>query len=118
GVVATPICHGLANSTIRVVAPVVCGVREPSGLILPLNVLWVDFNPLSRFYKQMLRRVSKEPDAALGTAHTWETIETMAEYEADQAYDAEDSQILQAESPITLAPSETVGMARLGSEGR
>src|SRR5690606_6931671 len=110
---ANPIVHRLSNSSIRRVTTVVCAVREPSGLILPLNVLWVDFNPLSRFYKQMLRRVSKEPDAALGTAHTWETIETMAEYEADQAYDAEDSPILQAESPIPLATAETVGVARL-----
>lgn len=108
-----PIVHRLSNNTIRKVTTIVAALREPSNLILPLNVIWFDYNPQSVYYKKALRRVSKEPDTVRGYTHTWEVIETMQEFNVDQAYDAEDTEALNQPSPIPLASMREMGIARL-----
>lgn len=108
-----PIVHRLSNSTVRRVHCDVAALREPYNEILPLNVIWFDFNPQSAYYNTARRRVSKEPDARAGTTHTWEVIETMAEYEVDQYYDQEDADLLAQDDPIPAATVTTLGIARL-----
>lgn len=109
-----PIVHRLSNNTIRQVTTVVCGRREPVHLILPLNVIWFNYDPQSVYYKKALRRTSK--DSAGGFEFSWEVIETMAEFYADQAYDAEDTAALNLPSPVPLASLNEMGIARLSEE--
>jgi hypothetical protein len=109
-----PIPIRIQNSTVRRVTTVVCALREPYNEILPLNVVWFDFNPNhGAFYNTARRRVSKNPDVANGTTHTWEVIDTMAQFNADQFYDAEDSAILAQHDPIPGATTAVLGIARL-----
>lgn len=109
-----PIPIRVQNSTVRRVHTVVCALREPYNEILPLNVVWFDFNPNhGAYYNSARRRVSKQPDVAAGTVHTWEVIDTMDQYNADQFYDAEDSAILSQLAPIPAATETVMGIARL-----
>jgi hypothetical protein len=108
-----PIVTRISNSTVRRVQAVVCATREPFNEVLPLNVVWFDFNPLSAYYKEARRRVSKNPDVAAGTNHTWEVIDTMLQFNEDQFYDAEDATILNQKSPIPAASQSVLGVARL-----
>jgi len=111
-----PVPIRMQNSTVRRVTTVVAALREPYNEILPLNVIWFDFDPASVFYNQARRRVSKNPDTSVGTVHTWEVIDTMDQYNADQYYDAEDSEILNQNDPIPAATASTLGIARLSVE--
>jgi hypothetical protein len=108
-----PIPIRVQNSTVRKVHTTVCALREPYNEILPLNVVWFDFNPQSVFYNQARRRVSKQPDTSVGTTHTWEVIDTMDQYDADQYYDAEDAEILAQNDPIPPASKDALGIAKL-----
>lgn len=106
-----PIVTRVSNSTVRRVQTVVCAVREPFNEVLPLNVVWFDFDPLSPY--QIRRRVSKDADTLNGTVHTWEEIDTMAQFEEDQFYDDEDSTILAQDDPVPAASTTVLGVARL-----
>lgn len=109
-----PIPIRIQNSTVRRVTTVVCALREPYNEILPLNVVWFDFNPNhGAYYNTARRRVSKQPDISAGTTHTWEVIDTMDQFNADQFYDAEDSAILSQLDPIPGATTNVLGIARL-----
>lgn len=108
-----PIIHRISNSTVRRVHCDVAALREPHQEILPLNVIWFDFNPASPYYGAARRRVSKQADAAAGTVHTWQVIETMAEYEVDQYYDQEDSDLLSQNDPVPPATTTVLGVAKL-----
>uniref|UniRef100_A0AB39CEG4 Tail protein n=1 Tax=Pseudomonas phage HRDY3 TaxID=3236930 RepID=A0AB39CEG4_9VIRU len=108
-----PIPIRVQNSTVRKVHTTVCALREPYNEILPLNVVWFDFNPQSVYYNTARRRVSKQPDTSAGTNHTWEVIDTMAQYDEDQYYDAEDSEILAQNDPIPPASKTQLGIAKL-----
>jgi hypothetical protein len=108
-----PIVTRISNSTVRRVQTVVCAVREPFNEILPLNVVWFDFNPLSAYYNEARRRVSKDPSIAAGTNHTWEVIDTMLQFNEDQFYDDEDAAILAQDDPMPVASFTKLGIARL-----
>lgn len=108
-----PIVTRISNTTVRRVTTVVCATREPYNEILPLNVIWFDFNPASAYYNEARRRVSKTEDVSNGTTHTWEVIDTMAEFEEDQFYDDEDAGILNSQTPLPVASTTTLGVAKL-----
>lgn len=108
-----PIVHRLSNPTIRKVTAIVCAVREPSTLILPLNVTWFVFDPLSPYYKMALRRKSKTTVANSGFVHQWELIDTIDQVFVDQVYDAEDTALLNENEPVPAATTSVQGIARL-----
>lgn len=108
-----PITHRQSNPTIRKVNTVVCAYREPYNLIVPLNFIWFCFDPKSDYYRTALRRVSKEADAQKGFVHTYEVIDTMAQYEEDQYYDDEDAALLAQNDPLPIATDDVLGIARL-----
>ena len=112
---ANPIPVRVQNSTVRRVHTAVCALREPYNEILPLNVIWFDFNPQSVYYNTARRRVSKDPDTSTGTTHTWEVIDTMAEYNEPQYYDQEDADILNQVNPVPPASVTVLGIARLST---
>lgn len=109
---ANPITHRLSNSTIRKVTAIVCAVKEPSHLVLPINVTWFVFDPTSPYYRQALRRVSKSP-MTNGFEHTWQVVDTIADVFADQYYDAEDTTLLNASDPVPVASTSVQGIAKL-----
>lgn len=108
-----PIVHRLSNPTIRKVTAIVCSVREPKELILPLNVTWFVFDPLSPYYKSALRRKSKTTVTGSGFVHQWELIDTIDQVFVDQVYDAEDAALLTADDPVPVASTSVQGIARL-----
>lgn len=110
---SNPITHRVSNPTIRKVTTVVCAYREPFNLILPLNYVWFCFDPQSDFYRSALRRVSKVADTKNDFVHTYEVIDTMAQFNADQYYDDEDAAILAQDEPLPVASVATLGVARL-----
>lgn len=110
---ANPIVHRLSNATIRKVTAIVCAVKEPSNLVLPLNVTWFVFDPLSPYYRQALRRVSKAANAGAGTAHTWQLIDTIDSVFEDQYYDVTDTAIINADDPVPVASTSVQGVAKL-----
>ena len=72
----------------------VCSYDEPTG-ILPLNVLWIDADTASADYKQVYKRLSKDP--ANGYSNTWQEINTIAEaFGEQQYYDAEDLPVVES----------------------
>lgn len=108
-----PIVTRISHPTNKTVAVIVCGQKEPSTLVLPLNVTWVDFDPQSLNYKKALRRVSKDPDLATGRDHTWEIVETYAEVFVVQFYDAADTALLTTQNPVPAASTTVLGVARI-----
>lgn len=110
---ANPIVHRLSNSTIRKVTAIVCAVKEPNNLVLPLNVTWFVFDPLSPYYRQALRRVSKTANTQAGTANTWQLVDTIEQVFEDQYYDEEDTAIINADDPTPVASTTVQGVARL-----
>lgn len=108
-----PIVHRLSSQTQRQVIAVVFSYVEPTFLILPLNVLWVDMRAGSPTFMRMLQRQSKLADAAKGTIHTWQAITLMSQYYTDQYYDAGDIALLDADPEVPNASVSTLGIARL-----
>lgn len=108
-----PVVYRQSLPTVRNVQTTVLAVKEPTNLILPLNVVWFNFDPISPFYQMALRRVSKTPDAANGTAHTWEVLDTYAQWLEPQFYDDEDAALLNTQDPLPIASISTLGIARL-----
>lgn len=108
-----PIVHRVSNATVRKVTTTVAALREPFNLIVPLNVIWFDFNPQSKYYNVARVRVSKDPDLVAGTTNTWKVIDTYAEFTEDQFYDAEDAAILNTQAPLPVATPSVLGIARL-----
>lgn len=108
-----PIVHRVSNATVRKVTTTIAALREPTNLIVPLNVIWFDFDPQSKYYRAARRRVSKNADVAAGTLHTWEVIDTYAQFIEDQFYDAEDAEILNTQAPLPVASPTVLGIAKL-----
>lgn len=108
-----PIVVRISHPTNKTVAAIACAQKEPSTLILPLNVTWIDFDPLSLNYRKALRRVSKTPDPITGRDHTWETVETYAEVFVVQVYDDADTALLSTQAPVPAASISVMGVARL-----
>lgn len=108
-----PIVVRLSHPTNRTVSAIVAAIREPFTLILPLNVTWIDMNPMSRNYRKALRRVSKEENVSAGTQHTWEIVERYDDVFVTQYYDAHDSGMLTTQNPVPVATPDVMGVVRL-----
>lgn len=108
-----PIVLRLSHPTNRTVTVIVCAQKEPSTLVLPMNVTWIDYNPLSGNYRKALRRVSKSVDDRTGRDHTWETIENYNDVFVTQYYDDADTALLTTQNPVPAASEDVMGVARL-----
>ena len=108
-----PIVVRLSHPTNRTVIAIACSQKEPSTLILPLNVTWIDFDPLSLNYRKALKRVSKDVDAKNGRDHTWVLIERYADVFLTQVYDDADTAQLSTQAPVPAASTSVMGVARL-----
>ncbi len=108
-----PIVLRLSHPTNATVHVMVCAVREPSDLVLPLNVTWFDLNPQSGSYRKALRRVDKTEDAASATDHTWQVVHEYDEVFVEQTYDAADTLLLTDATAVPPAQPAVLGTARL-----
>lgn len=106
----------LSHPTNRQVTAIVAAHREPHTLVLPLNVTWMVFDPLSTLYRKALRRVSKEPDVVAGTEHTWEVVELYDDVFVTQYYDDADTALLTTQNPVSIATTDTLGVVRISVE--
>lgn len=108
-----PIVVRLSHPTNRTVSAIVAALGEPHTLVLPLNVTWIDFNPMSRNYRKTLRRVSKDANVSAGTQHTWEVIERYDDVFVVQYYDEHDTGMLTTQNPVAIATPDILGVVRL-----
>lgn len=108
-----PIVLRISHPTNATVHVIVCAVREPITLVLPINVTWFNLNPQSVDYRQALRRVSKEPDSSENTEHTWERIFQYNDVFVHQEYDADDTALLTDKTVVPPAQIDVLGTARL-----
>ena len=108
-----PIVMRISHPTNATVHVIVCALREPETLVLPLNVTWFVYDPQHKFYRRALRRVNKDADPAGEFTHTWELIETYDEVFVTQYYDDADTDRLSDNSGPPPAQTDTLGIARL-----
>lgn len=90
---------------------VAVSVLEPSNVVLPLNVLWLNSDPTSSFYKKLLRRVSKIPDTHF--LNTWIEVVSYSSVEDEQYYDDFDSAIISTQNTVANASSLVKGLVKL-----
>jgi len=101
----------LSNSISAKLNVVVCSVTEPTNIILPLNVAWINLDPASQYYKKAMVRVSKEVSTLF--AHTWVEALYYADVMADQYYDEADKMYLLESSNISNASDIVKGIVKL-----
>ena len=111
-----PIVIRVSHPTNRTVTVIACAQKEPSTLVLPLNVTWIDYNPLSVNYRKALRRISKDTDTLNSRDHTWQIIENYNDVFVTQYYDDEDTALLTTQNPVPAASTSVMGVARLSVE--
>ena len=105
----TPIIAKRTNSVLGKTNIFACSKVEPHNYVLPLNVMWIDYNRTSLRYKRVLARVSKDPDPLYGTQHTWIAITNFDDMWYDHFY-------LPGEEPtgeIELATVDRIGIVTL-----
>jgi len=87
----TPQVMRRTNTSIGKTSTFVCALKEPWNMILPLNVIWIDFNPNSSTYRHALKRVSKDADGLNAEYnHTWEVLYYLENIWDEQFYDTDD----------------------------
>lgn len=99
------------NAVLGKTTLIVVSHEEPYATPLPLNVVWACFTKSSPMYRKIYRRVSKEPNPAMGTNHTWVLLQSFDELWEDQYYDSGDEPDSGGDVPI--ATTEIRGIVKL-----
>lgn len=90
----------------------VCSQVEPTKMVLPANVVWVNFDRNSIYYKQALKRTGKTSGSHAEFEHSWELLYFYAEVFDNQYYDPADLADLEDER-VGYAQVSTAGIAKL-----
>lgn len=101
----------LSNSLLAKINVIVCSVNEPTNLILPLNVTWINLDTNSNLYKQPLVRLNK--NASVNYDHTWSVATKYSDVMCDQAYDATDALYIGSSANIGFASTTKQGIVKL-----
>lgn len=96
------------NATLQISATQIVCDSEPFDYVLPLNVLWLNMDKNSAYYRTFLVRKSKQ--AAGGFKHTWEPVTNLNMMWAPQYYDVAD---LPNGDQYNTATVDEYGIARL-----
>jgi hypothetical protein len=108
-----PIVMRISHPTNATVHVIVCALTEPHRLVLPLNVAWFVYDPQHAYYRCAMRRVSKDPNVAAGTVHTWQRVDLYDDVFVEQYYDdADTAQLTDNTGPPPASTSE-LGIARI-----
>lgn len=103
------------NPSIAKTTTFVIGKNEPHDMVLPLNVVWLDWNTGSATYRHALVRESKAVDPKGKYEHTWRVLYFYDEIWADQEYDETDGEAISngdAPGPATITE---LGLVRLAT---
>lgn len=110
-----PVVIRMSHPAASTITVIVCALQEQSSLVLPLNVTWIDLNPLSPNFRQALRRVNKtDPNNGIHT-HTWLLLTEYEQIFIEQYYDTDDEQILNSGSSASAATTTSLGLVRLAT---
>jgi hypothetical protein len=90
-------------------------IAEPSTANLPFNVLWVNFDSTSAYFKMLLRRTGKEPDLIIPNCrNSWQVITSLEDvYSEMQVYDIFDS-TLTGDTLTTLTQPQAATLTTSG----
>lgn len=109
----TPQVMRRLNAAIQRTSTFVVAIEEPDNMILPLNVIWVCFDSTSKYYKQALKRKSKDADPSGDFTHTWEVLYFYQDIWEEQVYDAADQASLTNIQIPTGATTSKLGLVKL-----
>jgi hypothetical protein len=101
------------NPSVGKTSTFVCSVLEPHNMILPLNVIWIDFNPNSSTYRNALMRVSKDPKGLY--ENSWEVQYYYDNIWNNQYYDEEDSALINSGNSIDSATTSSMGIVLIST---
>jgi hypothetical protein len=110
---ANPIVLRFSHPSISKVTAIVCAQAEPTKLILPLNVVWINLDPQSDNYRNALQRVSKNGVAPF--EQEWTVLAHYDDVFSTQNYDATDSALLTSSETVSVATLTDVGTVRLSA---
>lgn len=110
-----PIVTRLSNPTIAQVTAIVLSSVEPHLLVLPLNVVWINFDPASQDYKKPLKRVSKGHVPGSPYLHTYTEVLSYDSVFEPQFYDQADTLLLTGTDAVGPATTTELGTVRLSS---
>jgi len=109
----TPIVLHRTNPAISKTSLFVIGNLEPNQMVLPLNVIWLNFDASSIYYQKALQRQSKDPDSNGIFAHTWKELYFYADAFVTQFYDDEDREAIDDTVRIPVASTGEFGLVKL-----
>lgn len=92
----------------------VCSQVEPTRMVLPANVVWVNFDRNSIYYKQALKRTAKTSGSHAEFDHSWELLYFYADVFSTQYYDPADLADLDDER-VGYATVSDMGIAKLST---
>lgn len=110
---STPILMRKSNPSINKTVSFICSVVEPTQMVLPLNVVWFNFDKSSKYYNTALKRVSKESPSSGEFEHTWKLLYYYDEAMEAQFYDQEDQDAIGGSQKVSVATMETFGIVML-----
>lgn len=110
---STPILMRRSNPSINKTVSFICSVVEPTQMVLPLNVVWFNFDKSSPYYNTALKRVSKEVPESGEFEHTWKALYYYDEAMEAQYYDEEDQGAIGDAQKVPVADMETFGIVKL-----
>ena len=101
------------NPSIAKVSTFVVSQDEPHDMVLPLNVVWLDWNPNSSTYRHALVRESKDVDPEGKYNHTWRVLYYYEDIWTDQYYDQDDLDTIGSGDAPGAATINDLGVVRL-----
>lgn len=96
------------NATLQISATQIVCDSEPFDYVLPMNVIWLNMDKNSSFYRTFLVRKSKQASGSF--KHTWEPVTNLNMMWAPQYYDVAD---LPNADQYNVATVDDYGIARL-----
>lgn len=109
----TPIAMRHQDPATTLTTTFVCSQVEPTKMVLPVNVIWIVFDRNSIYYKQALKRISKESGSHAGYEHSWELLYFYEDIFEPQYYDPDDLQGIG--DPITYATTTNSGIFKVST---
>lgn len=107
----TPIAMRHQDPATTLTTTFVCSQVEPTKMVLPANVIWIVFDRNSSYYKQALKRTSKQTGSHAEFEHSWELLYFYDDIFAAQYYDPDD--LGNTGTPITYATTTNSGTFKL-----
>lgn len=108
----SPVIVRITDKDSGVTTVICCGYQKPRYTVLPVQAIWIDFDPASDGYQTAFARVHKgdTPDTDV-----WESIYFYADAFPDQTYSATDLSLISVALP-SPATDKQVGIGLLSTE--